>query len=84
MGPGFTVIPKASKILDCSGLLGPLPVIKACQAINDVEVGQVLKIITTDAGAPLDMVAWSRLTGHELLDSRQEGGKFIFYCQRLK
>ena len=80
----YLIIPKASKTLDCSGLLGPLPVIKVSAAIKRIKIGQVLKLIATDQGAPLDMMAWSRLTGHTLLDSSEEAGKFVFYFQRLK
>lgn len=83
MTSGLTIIPKVSRVLDCSGLLGPLPVIHASAAIKQIEVGQVLLMIATDPGAPLDMVAWSRLTGHELLDSRQDEARFIFYFQRV-
>jgi tRNA 2-thiouridine synthesizing protein A len=73
-----------NKVLDCSGLLCPLPVIKTSKAIKEIEVGQVLKMIATDPGAPPDMQAWTRQTGHEMIDSHQEDGKFIFYFRRAK
>jgi len=72
------------KTLDCSGMLCPLPVIKTSKAIKEMQVGQVLKMIATDPGAPADMEAWSRQTGNELLDSHQEDGKFVFYLKRVK
>jgi len=74
----------ADKVLDCTGLLCPIPVIKTSKAIKEVEVGQVLKMIATDPGAPADMEAWARQTGHELLASEQEDGKFIFFIRRTK
>ena len=49
-----------------------------------LEVGQVLKMVATDPGAPPDMEAWSRQTGNELLRSTQEDGKFVFYIRRSK
>ena len=73
-----------TKVLDCSGMLCPMPVIKASKAIKEVEIGQVLKMIATDPGAPPDMAAWSRQTGHELLDSHEEDKKFVFYFRRAK
>jgi len=72
------------KLLDCSGMLCPLPVIKTSKAIKELQVGQVLKLIATDPGAPADMAAWSRQTGNELLDSHQEESKYIFYLRRVK
>ena len=72
------------QVLDCSGMLCPLPVVKATKAIRQMEIGQVLKMIATDPGAPPDMAAWSRQTGHQLLEQTTEGGKFIFIIKRVK
>ena len=73
---------KVDSELDCSGMLCPLPVVKTSQAIKTIEVGQVLKMISTDPGAPPDMEAWSRQTGHEMLESTEEDGVYIFHFQR--
>ena len=35
--------------------------------LNDMSGGQVLKVTARDSGAPEDMPAWCRLTGHTLL-----------------
>ncbi|MCA9963949.1 MAG: sulfurtransferase TusA family protein [Anaerolineales bacterium] len=75
---------QADKVLDCSGMLCPVPVVKTSKAIKQIEVGQVLKMIATDPGAPPDMVAWAKNTRHELLDSHQEGDKFIFFLRRVR
>jgi tRNA 2-thiouridine synthesizing protein A len=75
---------KEDQVLDCSGMLCPMPVVKTSKAIKAMEVGQVLKMVATDPGAPPDMEAWSRQTGNELLRSMQEDGKFVFYIRRLK
>lgn len=75
---------KEDQVLDCSGMLCPIPVVKTSKAIKAMEIGQVLKMIATDPGAPPDMEAWSRQTGNELLRSMQEDGKFVFYIKRMK
>ena len=72
------------QVLDCTGLLCPLPVVKATKAIKQMEIGQVLKMIATDPGAPPDMAAWSRQTGNEILEQSAEGDKFIFFIKRVK
>lgn len=72
------------KVLDCCGMLCPVPVIKTSKAIKEIQIGQVLKMVATDPGAPPDMEAWARQTGNELLDSHKEGDKFIFYFKRAK
>lgn len=70
--------------LDCSGLKCPIPVIKTAEAIKKIEVGQILQVISTDPGTLLDMEAWSRQTGHELVYSRQRDSSFIFYFRRTR
>jgi tRNA 2-thiouridine synthesizing protein A len=80
----MTVSMIADKVLDCSGLLCPIPVLKTSKAIKDVEVGQILQMIATDPGAPLDMEAWVRQTGHEMVAQANENGNFLFWFRRTK
>lgn len=80
----YTVIPRPHRVLDCSGLLCPLPVIYTSKAIREMAIGQVLHLITTDPGAPLDMRAWARMTGHVLLDACEMEGAFHFYFERTR
>ncbi len=73
---------KEDQVLDCTGLLCPMPIVKTKKAIDGLESGQILKMIATDAGAPPDIAAWSRQTGNELLLSTEDGGKFIFFLKK--
>ena len=41
-------------------------------------------MIATDPGSTSDMDAWTKKTGHELVGSENEGGKFIFYIKKTK
>ncbi len=68
--------------LDASGLNCPLPILKAKKALAGIESGQVLHIIATDPGATKDFEAFAKQTGNELLDSREEGGKFFFLLKK--
>lgn len=70
--------------LDCSGMACPMPILKTKKAIDSLQIGQVLKMIATDPGSGADMAAWTKKTGHELLASEHEGGKFIFFIKRTK
>ena len=79
----MTTLP-ASKVLDCSGMPDPFPTIELSRAIKEIEIGQILKMIATDLGAPSTMKAWSHMTGNELLESGEEDGKFVFYFRRVK
>ena len=75
---------KVDQVLDCKGLLCPLPVIKTKQAIDKLIIGQVLEMTSTDPGSVPDMQAWSRQTGHELLDQKKEEGLFVYYIRKAK
>ncbi len=75
---------KADKVIDCSGMLCPFPVVETSKGIKTIAVGQILRVIATDAGSPADMEAWARQTGHKLLQSEAGGGRFVFYFERTR
>lgn len=61
--------------LDVRRLLCPIPVIKTQNFIKDLETGDRLCVVATDPGTLNDIPAWCRINGHEVEDSRQEGGE---------
>ncbi|OJX38952.1 MAG: response regulator SirA [Chloroflexi bacterium 44-23] len=75
---------KADLTLDCSGMACPMPILKTKKAVESLQLGQVLEMIATDPGSTSDIDAWTQKTGHELVDSRQEGNKYIFYIKKTK
>ena len=75
---------EAAKVLDCTGLLCPIPVVKTSKAIKEIEVGQVLQMIATDPGAPPDMEAWVRQTGHEMVAQELGDNHFEFWFRRTR
>ncbi len=75
---------QADRVVDCIGMLCPMPIVKLAKEIKQLQVGQVLELIATDMGAPADIRAWSRQTGNELLDSHEENGRFIFFVRRTR
>ena len=75
---------KQDKTLDCSGMLCPMPVVKTSKAIKELQVGQILEMISTDPGSMPDMEAWARQTRHELLLAEKvDGGKFRFLIRKV-
>ena len=68
--------------LDASGLNCPLPILRAKKALSAMASGQVLHIIATDPGAVKDFQAFAKQTGNELLEHREEGGKFFFLMKK--
>ncbi len=72
----------ADKSLDTSGLNCPLPVLKTKKALEGLNSGQILEVISTDPGSKADIPAFCSRTGHELVETVEEGGKYIFYIKK--
>ncbi|MCG5535304.1 sulfurtransferase TusA family protein [Ectothiorhodospira mobilis] len=68
--------------LDASGLNCPLPILRAKKTLASMSSGQVLHIIATDPGSVKDFEAFAKQTGNELLDHKEEGGKFLFRMRK--
>jgi len=68
--------------LDCSGFNCPLPILRLKKAIDTVATGDTLELIATDPGSVKDVNAWSRQTGHEVMESQEAGGKFTFLIRK--
>ena len=75
---------KSDEILDCYGLLCPMPIIQTAQKIKTMKIGEVLEIISTDKGIKEDMPAWCRQTGQEFLGLVEEEGVFKVYVKKTK
>ena len=72
----------ATKELDARGLNCPLPILRAKKALNEIEGGQVLRIVATDPGSVKDFQAFAKQTGNELLESSESDGKYHYYIRK--
>jgi len=72
----------ADQTLDTKGLNCPLPILKAKKALATLPPGGTLEVLATDPGAVRDFQAFSRTTGHALLESTTEGRVFRFLLRR--
>ncbi len=68
--------------LDLCGLNCPLPTLRASKALAAMEPGQVLHVIATDPGTTKDLPAFIKNSGNELLEFREEEGKFYFVLRK--
>ncbi len=64
-------------VLDCRRMLCPMPVIKVQNQAANMAPGDELEAICTDPGALNDIPAWSRINGHEVLETRTQGDEYI-------
>ncbi|HET8969649.1 MAG TPA: sulfurtransferase TusA family protein [Candidatus Nanopelagicales bacterium] len=63
-GPEATAEPVE---LDERGRLCPLPVISLARAAAGLPAGAVIRLLADDPAAALDVPAWCRMRGHQLL-----------------
>jgi TusA-related sulfurtransferase len=55
------------------------------KAIKELQINQVLEILTTDPGSKKDIPIWATATGQELIASEERGPEdFRFLVKRLK
>jgi tRNA 2-thiouridine synthesizing protein A len=68
--------------VDARQLACPLPILRAKKALSLMVSGEILKLIATDKGAPLDFMVFCENTGNALLSSEEENGEFNFLIRR--
>jgi tRNA 2-thiouridine synthesizing protein A len=64
--------------LDVRQLACPLPILRAKKSLAQMNSGEVLQVIATDNGAPIDFLVFCDKTGNELLLSEEKDGEYLF------
>ncbi len=75
-------VPKYDVELDCIGLFCPMPISMTKEKIDEMNSGQVLKIIADDPAAEEDIKRWAKRTGHELLKFEKDSTNLTFYIRK--
>ena len=68
--------------IDTRGLNCPLPILKAKKALAGMESGQLLKVLSTDAGSLRDFQAFAKQTGNALVEQQTLGDEFVHVLRR--
>jgi len=68
--------------LDTRGLNCPLPILKAKKALSEMLSGELLRVVSTDAGSVRDFQAFARQTGNELVEQTTAGADFMHVLKR--
>ncbi|MCG3221781.1 MAG: sulfurtransferase TusA family protein [Candidatus Heimdallarchaeota archaeon] len=73
------------KTVDARNFNCPVPVLKSKKALDKLDIGQVLEILTTDPGSKRDIPAWAQVTGQELISLEENNPEeFRILVKRLK
>ena len=76
------IVPDAE--LDCIGLFCPMPIARTKEEIENIEVGQVLKVEADDPAAEEDIARWAKRAGHQVLKFEKSGNIITFFIKRMK
>lgn len=68
--------------VDARGLSCPLPVVRAKLAIEKLNAGELVEVIATDPGSVADFANWSKMTGNELVESRDDAGVYTYLIRK--
>jgi tRNA 2-thiouridine synthesizing protein A len=68
--------------VDARGLNCPMPIVRTAVAIKALASGELLEVLATDPGAVKDFAAWSKSTGHQLVESTVEAGVYRFVIEK--
>ncbi len=68
--------------IDASGLLCPLPVLKAQKRLRDMARGSVLRLVATDPASWVDVPHFCATGGHQLLSATDEAGIKTYLIRR--
>jgi TusA-related sulfurtransferase len=68
--------------LDLQGLMCPMPLLKAKQALNRMDPAQTLGVLATDPGSERDFQVFAQQSGHELLGCSVHGDVYAYTIRK--
>jgi tRNA 2-thiouridine synthesizing protein A len=68
--------------VDARGLPCPLPLLKAKQALHQIEAGQCVLVLATDAGSVRDFHAFIELSAHSMVEFNEEDTHYRYVIKK--
>jgi len=68
--------------VDAIGLLCPLPVLKARKRLMAMRPGAVLRLVTTDPAARIDVPHFCAENGHALVATEEDGAATRYFIRK--
>ncbi|MGY5876912.1 MAG: sulfurtransferase TusA family protein [Candidatus Thorarchaeota archaeon] len=75
---------EVAREFDASGLRCPMPILKTKKEVQEIAIGEILKVTATDIGTKKDFPAWAARTGNEILELVEEDDKLVWFIRRVK
>lgn len=70
------------RLVNCTGLQCPGPIMKVNKEIQNIKDNEVLKVVATDMGFARDIESWCDKTGNTLLKTERSGSDNIVYIRK--
>ena len=70
--------------LDAKGMKCPKPLFEVHKSVKQLDIGQVLEVQADDPAFKLDIEAWCRRTGHDLMSLEKQSGVFHAQIRKMK
>jgi tRNA 2-thiouridine synthesizing protein A len=74
--------PPVDREVDARGLNCPLPILRTKKVLNDMQSGQLMRVVATDPASVRDFEAFARQTGNALIEHGEADGAFWFLLRR--
>lgn len=73
-----------TRLIDARGMPCPGPLMSLIGAIREGEVGDVIEVLSGDAGSKTDIPAWVAKAGHELVEIVDDDGFARFVIRKVR
>jgi TusA-related sulfurtransferase len=67
----------AAVVVDARGLICPAPVIALAKAARALPEGSRVTVLATDPAAAVDVPAWARMRGHQVVETTEDGEHLV-------
>ncbi len=74
---------QADLTVDTKGMACPMPIVKAKKALDGLQPGQIMEVLSTDKGSVNDFQAWVKQTKHELIKHEEDNGVYKFLVKKV-
>ncbi len=71
-------------VVDARGSYCPGPLMEMIKTIKQVEVGEVIEVLSSDESSAKDIPEWVKKAGHELVDVKKEDDYWRIIVKKLK
>ncbi|MDY6968241.1 MAG: sulfurtransferase TusA family protein [Spirochaetota bacterium] len=75
---------KSDKVIDTVGLFCPVPLFETRNAIDLLDIGEILEVVADDPAAEEDIKRFAKRTGHEILHFEKDDDILRFLIKKVK